>query len=256
MTASERGRSLAGRATQAPPLGKIVIVTVIICGLLVAVYAVFQFSPMVEVGKQTISDYNPKLAWYFTRASGIVTYILLTISMIWGLILSTKISKEYTPAPATLALHNAVSWIAVALGTLHGFALMFDTYYTYSLFDILVPFTGPYRAGWVGLGIVGLYVMLISSASFAWQAWLGQRGWRLIHYSTFPIYGLVTLHGLMSGTDSWSPGTNVLYIGSVLAVLFLLNYRIIAGKEAAATARRNIASVPTIRQAEEAGTAK
>lgn len=252
MTASQRGSSRAGRATQAPPVGKMVMVAMILCGLLVAAYAVFRFSPVIEISKQRMSEYNPKLAWYFSRASGIVAYILLTISMVWGLILSTKISKEYTPAPAVLALHNAVSWIAVALGALHGFALMFDTYYTYNLFDVLVPFTGPYHAGWVGLGIISLYVMLISSASFAWQAWLGQRGWRWIHYSTFPIYGLVTLHGLMSGTDSWSFGTDVMYIGSVLTVLFLINYRVIAGKEASAAARRQGAAIPTIRQAEEA----
>jgi DMSO/TMAO reductase YedYZ heme-binding membrane subunit len=158
--------------------------------------------------------------------------------MIWGLILSTKISKEYTPAPATLALHNAVSWVAIGIGMLHGLALLMDTYYTYGFLDIVIPFVGPYRAVWVGLGIISLYVMLIASASFAWTSWLGQRGWRWIHYTTFPIYGLVTLHGLMSGTDSWQLGTDILYPGSLLLVLFLTNYRIMAGK-AAAAGRRN-----------------
>ena len=118
-----------------------------------------------------------------------------------------------------------------------GFSLMLDTYYTYDLFDVLIPFTGPYRPGWVGLGVLSLYVMLVASASFRWKEWLGQKGWKWIHFSTFPVYGVLTLHGLMSGTDSWQIGTNAMYLGSVLLVLFLTNYRVMAGKEAASARR-------------------
>jgi len=242
MTAlSQSPKPAVGRPTEPVPLGKIVLVTLEICLLLVAGTVFVSLTPILPIARTIMSIYDPKLAWYFTRAAGIVAYVLLSISMIWGLILSTKISKEYTPAPVTLALHNAVSWVAFGIGVLHALALLMDTYYTYSLLDIVVPFVGPYRAMWVGLGIVSLYIMLLSSASFAWVNWLGKRGWVLIHFATYPMYGLVTLHGLMSGTDSGNLGAVAMYAGSLLSVLFLTNYRIIAGKQAVA-ARRNSAA--------------
>lgn len=220
------------------PILKALLWIVAISIVLISIYAVTELTPLLPIAKGLMSIVNGKLAWYFTRAGGIVAYILLTISMAWGLILSTKISKEYTPAPAVLALHNAVSWVAIAIGMLHALALMMDTYYTYSLFDILIPFIGPYRAGWVGLGILSLYTMFVSSASFAWITWLGQRGWRMIHYTTFPMFGLATLHGLMAGTDSWHLGTTAMYASSTLLVLFLINYRILASKGTSTTRRR------------------
>jgi methionine sulfoxide reductase heme-binding subunit len=238
---SEQSAAGQGKPTAPLPLGKFFTVTILICGLIVSLSAVLRLTPVMDIAKATMSLVDAKLAWYFSRAAGIVSYLMLTISVIWGLVLSTKISKEYTPAPAVLALHNAVSWTAVGIGAMHGFSLMFDTYFTYDLFDILIPFNGPYKPVWVGLGTLSLYIMLVTSASFAWKEWLGQRGWRIIHYSTFAMYGLVTLHGLMAGTDSWTLGTNMMYVGSVLVVLFLTNYRIMAGKEASAAPRRSTA---------------
>jgi methionine sulfoxide reductase heme-binding subunit len=243
MTGQSASARQQGRPTAPLPLGKFFLTTIVICILITALWAVLRLTPILDTAKAVMSVYNPKLAWYFSRASGIVSYLMLTISVVWGLILSTKISKEYTPAPAVLALHNAVGWIAVGIGAMHGFSLMFDTYFTYDLFDILIPFNGPYKPFWVGLGTLSLYIMLVASASFAWKDWLGQRAWRMMHYCTFGMYGMVTLHGLMTGTDSWITGTNLMYVGSVLVVLFLTNYRVIAGKEAAAAAWRS--STPT-----------
>jgi methionine sulfoxide reductase heme-binding subunit len=234
MTGQPASPARQGKPTAPLPVGKFFLTTVILCFLITTLWALLRLTPIIETAKAVISAYNPKLAWYFSRASGIVSYLMLTISVVWGLILSTKISKEYTPAPAVLALHNAVGWIAVGIGAMHGFSLMLDTYFTYDLFDILIPFKGPYKPVWVGLGTLSLYIMLLASASFAWKDWLGQRVWRILHYCTFGMYGLVTLHGLMAGTDSWTTGTNLMYVGSMLIVLFLTNYRVIAGKEAAA----------------------
>lgn len=246
MTAQSASRQ--GKPTAPLPLTKFFLVTLIICVAITMLWALLRLTPVIEIGKAGIASINEKLPWYFSRASGIVSYLMLTVSVMWGLVLSTKISKEYTPAPAVLALHNAVSWSAVGIGAMHGFALMFDSYMTYDLFDILIPFTGPYKPLWVGLGTVSLYIMLVASASFAWKDWLGQRMWRMIHYSTFGMYGLVTLHGLMAGTDSWTTGTNLMYVGSILLVLFLTNYRVMVGKEAAsrpaATSNRVSAHVP------------
>jgi hypothetical protein len=57
------------------------------------------------------------------------------------------------------------------------------------------------------------------------------KTFRLIHYLTFPLYGIVTVHGLMAGTDSSGPAAKALYLASLLFVLFLTNYRLLASSK-------------------------
>lgn len=169
-----------------------------------------------------------KSAWYLTRASGTVAYLLLSGSTVWGLLLSSKLLKEWVPPALALALHSALSWLALGVAGFHAWVLLFDRYYDYHLVHLLVPFQGPYRPEWVGLGILGLYGVLITTLSFPLRRWLGQARWRRLHYLTFPLYILVTAHGLLAGTDSSGPGMRALYLLSVLVVLFLTHYRILS----------------------------
>jgi len=171
-----------------------------------------------------------KGAWYLSRSTGTVAYLLLSASTVWGLLLSSKIVKEAVPAAVALALHSALAWLAVALSGFHAFVLLFDGYYAYRLLDLLLPFAGPYRPVWVGLGIAGFYLVLLTSASFSWRKRLGHHWWRRLHLLTFVAYILVTVHGLAAGTDSDDPGMMLLYAASGLLVLFLTNYRLLAGR--------------------------
>ena len=173
---------------------------------------------------------SAKTSWYFTRSAGTVAYLLLAGSTIWGLLLSTKLIKEAIPAALALAMHNILSWLAVGLTGLHALALLWDSYYSYSLADLTIPFIGPYRPGWVGLGILGFYLMFLTSLSFNLRKQLGQKRWRQLHYATFAVYLLATVHGVMAGTDSGNMGMQILYWGSGLMVLFLTNFRLLAGK--------------------------
>lgn len=174
-----------------------------------------------------ITDKTP---WYFSRSAGTVAYALLAGSTIWGLLLTTKIVKEYILAAVTLAVHNILSWLAILFTGMHALALLWDSYYSYALADLTVPFVGPYRAGWVGLGIIGFYLMFITSISFNFRKQIGQKRWRQLHYTTFAVYVLATIHGLMSGTDSGNVGIQLLYWGSAIVFLVLTNYRFRARK--------------------------
>ncbi|GJM42718.1 MAG: hypothetical protein DHS20C20_30000 [Ardenticatenaceae bacterium] len=180
-----------------------------------------------------ITDKTP---WYFSRSAGTVAYLLLAGSTIWGLLLSTKLIKEAVPAALALAMHNILSWLAVLLTGLHALALLWDSFYTYTLADLTVPFIGPYRPGWVGLGIIGFYLMFLTSLSFNFRKQIGQKRWRQLHYATFGVYILATVHGAMAGTDTGNPGMQMFYWSSGLIVLFLTNYRMLVGKGKAARA--------------------
>jgi hypothetical protein len=145
---------------------------------------------------------SEKSAWYFTRSTGTVAYLLLAGSTIWGLLLSTKIIKETVPAALSLAMHNILSWLAVAFTGLHGLALLFDSYYAYGAKDLLIPFIGPVRGRRVGHP--RFLSMVLTSASFTGSSGSARRGGggRVPTFAVRSGDG----HGLMAGTDSGDPG--------------------------------------------------
>ncbi len=184
----------------------------------------------------TVLPTGTKASWYLTRATATVAYLLLSAATVWGLVLSTRIVKSTVPAPLALALHGGMSWLGLVLGGAHAALLLMDTYYTYTPAAILVPFTGPYRPLWVGLGTLSLYGLVIVAASFWARKWMGMAAWRALHYTSFVFYLLVTVHGIMSGTDSHSLGAQTMYLGSAAIIFFLTIYRILTASPAPRTA--------------------
>lgn len=194
--------------------------------ILVSVWFLATYTPLIgQLGG--ILGVTVKTPWYLSRSAGTVAYLLLAGSTIWGLLLSTKIIKEMVPAALALAMHNSLSWLAIAFTGVHALALLFDNFFTYGLADLVIPFIGPYRPGWVGSGIIGFYLMFLTSISFNLRKQIGQKRWRKLHYLTFAVYILATVHGITAGTDSGSPGMQIMYLSSGLLVFFLTIYRML-----------------------------
>lgn len=197
-----------------------------VSGLALAVFLLARYTALGDWLHQ-LAPYGEQTAWYLTRSTGLIAYLFLTASTAWGILLSTKIIKESVPPAVTLEMHNTLSWLAVAFTAVHAFLLLFDTYFTYTVFDLLIPFTGPYEPIWVGLGTLTFYLMLLVNLSFYVRKQIGQKKWRLFHYTSFLFFILATLHGLLAGSDSGLTGMRLLYTASGLLILFLVNYRLL-----------------------------
>lgn len=168
--------------------------------------------------------------WYLARSGGIVAYLLLWLSTVWGLTLSSKIITDLVPAPVAYGLHEFLSLGAVLFAVIHSVVLLGDRYIQFNLFHLAIPFSAPYEPLWTGLGTLGLYLTTALTASFYVRQQLGQKVWRALHYLTFVAYGLALVHGLMAGTDSPLPAMKLMYLGTGFAVLFLTYYRLFSLK--------------------------
>jgi len=172
------------------------------------------------------SNHQDSLAWYASRILGFLAYGALAISVIYGLLLSTGILDAIAHRTVSFSLHQDLSAIAIGLTALHGSLLALDTYVPQSVVELAVPFAGPYRPIWVGLGQLGFYLMVVVYISFYVRRRIGQRGWRLLHYTTFLAFVGATAHGLMSGTDSSAGWAFWSYAIASALVGFLLVYRV------------------------------
>jgi len=168
---------------------------------------------------------DTKLVWHLVRSSGIVAYLLLTASVIWGLVISGKFVKEWAPGVVSMTVHSTISWLAVIISLIHAVLLLFDDYFTYTLGDIFIPFTGEYRPVFVGLGTLAFWTILLVSLSFPFKKRMGHKNWKWLHYGSYIAFLMVSAHGIFAGTDGERLGFQILVGFSVLVVVILLGIR-------------------------------
>ncbi len=162
--------------------------------------------------------------WYITRAAGLVAYLVLWLSVAWGLAVSSKILDALLHRSFTYDFHYFLSWLAIGFTALHIVVLMFDKYLPYSLAQILLPFTSTYRPLWVGIGVLALYLMVLVTVTFYLRGRIGMKAFRVIHTLSLVSYLGVTAHSIFSGTDSSLTSVMLLYVGTFLITVFLLGY--------------------------------
>ena len=176
-----------------------------------------------------------KYAWYVGRTAGILAFVLLTIVVVHGLVISSRaFFRTYSPAVA-LEVHRFLSWTALAMVGLHIGALTFDGFFKLTWFEAVVPFSmhRPFRTvlGFdtglaAAIGSVALYLIIVLILTSEFRAKMSSKVWRTIHYSSFASYGLFVAHGFMSGTDSREWWMRDVYIGSVSIVAVMILIRL------------------------------
>ena len=167
------------------------------------------------------------LGWYSVRALGFLAYIILAASVLYGLLLSTKLLDAIAHRPVSFALHKDLAIAALLAAALHGTLLITDQSFSFTPRAILVPFESPYAPVLVGIGQLTFYAMAIVTASFYVRRHIGQRAWRTLHYVSFLAFAGATLHGISAGSDSGQAWAFWIYLIPIAATVFLLTYRIV-----------------------------
>jgi hypothetical protein len=162
------------------------------------------------------------LDWTLARAGGVVAYLLLSASVVLGLVLSGGWRTPEWPRFIAKGVHEHLTLAALVFTIIHGLAVWLDPFLHVGLTDVLVPLAIAYRPVWVALGIVAGYLMLALWLSERIRPWIGYRAWRALHFASFAAYVLATGHGLASGTDTTTWWAFAMYALSVSGVLVLL----------------------------------
>jgi sulfoxide reductase heme-binding subunit YedZ len=180
----------------------------------------------VGAASRWLATEHDKLPWYGVRLFGMLSYLAVALSVIYGLLLSTGVLDAVAHRAVSFTLHQDLAAIGLSLGIVHGALLMLDKTVPYSPVQVLVPFAGPYQPLWVGIGQIALYLMAIVYVSFYARRRIGQRAWRLLHYATFLAFLGATAHGLLAGSDTSAAWAFWTYVGASVAVTFLFGYRV------------------------------
>jgi DMSO/TMAO reductase YedYZ heme-binding membrane subunit len=166
------------------------------------------------------------IAWLIARAAGLVAFGLLTLSVWLGLAMSTRLlgSKRQK---SLLGLHRTLAWTGLSMIALHMGAVLFDPVLHFGLAAALVPFAAPWKTGAIAAGVIAGWLSLALASSFRLRKWIGQKGWRRLHYASFAAFALSLGHALLVGTDLRGLGGPVLALVAAGPVLWLTFYRLL-----------------------------
>jgi methionine sulfoxide reductase heme-binding subunit len=158
--------------------------------------------------------------WYATRATGLVTLLLLTVSVLLGILTAGRFTSRSWPRFLSQGLHRNISLLVLAFLGLHVGTTVVDTYTAIPLTAAFVPFASSYKAAWLSLGAVALDLLLALVATSLVRRRLGHRAWRRVHWLAYACWPVAACHGLGIGTDrsaTWVLGLTLACVAAVLA---------------------------------------
>lgn len=164
--------------------------------------------------------------WLLARASGYAAFVALSLDVIAGLLVSTRVGDRWLARGQLIDLHGWLSPIALALLVGHVLALLADRYIRFDVLDVLVPMVSPYRPAAVGLGIVAAYCAVVVHASFSFRRTIGTRLWRRLHYLSFVALVAAAAHAFLAGTDAWRAWAIAICIVPLVGVAVLIAGRL------------------------------
>jgi|SRR4051794_2826246 len=180
--------------------------------------------------------------WYFTRATGAVSLVLLTASLVLGVVDVRRWSAWHVPRFVVDGLHRTLSLLVVAFVAVHVITSVIDSFAPVSLLDAVIPFGSAYRPLWLGLGAVAFDLLLALIATSLLRARLGVRAWRGVHWLAYACWPAALVHGLGTGSDVRAGWMLWLSIGCAALVAAAVIGRATTALPAAATATAGVAA--------------
>jgi hypothetical protein len=173
-----------------------------------------------------------QLWWYVARSSGIVAWAMVAGSVGWGLLMTTHALGRRVRRPWLLDLHAFLGAAGVVFTVVHVITILLDSYVHFGLAEVLVPLATAWHPVAVAWGIVATYLLVAVEATSLLRKRLSHRIWKWTHMSSFPLFVLMTVHGLSAGTDRSNP----IYWGATAAVTALVvALAIVRGVQASAS---------------------
>jgi predicted ferric reductase len=139
--------------------------------------------------------------WYASRATGVVSLLLMTAVVLVGLLVTRQGRLPGLPRFAVTGLHRNISLIAVVFVALHVLTAIADGYVTIPLTAAIIPLTSGYERLWLSLGAVSLDLTLAVIVTSLLRRHLSRRLWRAVHLLAYLSWPVAWLHSFGASKD-------------------------------------------------------
>src|SRR5262249_37569393 len=163
-----------------------------------------------------------KAYWYLTRSTGVVSLVLLTLSVAFGIAQVSRWSSPRWPRFVIAGLHKNISLLVVAFLAVHIATAVLDAFAPIHWLDAIIPFRSAYRPIWLGLGALSFDLIIALTVTSLLRTRMGYRSWRAVHWLAYASWPIALVHGLGTGSDThvrWMLAINVVCVLIVIAAI-------------------------------------
>jgi sulfoxide reductase heme-binding subunit YedZ len=139
--------------------------------------------------------------WYASRATGVVSLLLLTAVMLLGLLVTRQGRLPGLPRFAVSGLHKNLSLLAGVFIVIHVVTAVLDGYVHIPVTAGIIPLASPYERFWLGLGAVSLDLMLAAIITSLLRRHLSRRVWRAVHLLAYLSWPIAWVHSMFASRD-------------------------------------------------------
>jgi sulfoxide reductase heme-binding subunit YedZ len=175
-----------------------------------------------------IAALSTSTMWYLTRGAGLVSLVLLTATVVMGIVQVQRWAGEGWPRMVIAGLHKNISLLVLVFLALHIVTAIVDGFVPIHWISVLIPFTSSYRPLWLGLGAVAVDLLIALIVTSLLRSRLSVSTWRLVHWSAYACWPIAFVHGLGTGSDGrvqWVIALDALCLGAVVAATGWRLYR-------------------------------
>jgi sulfoxide reductase heme-binding subunit YedZ len=161
---------------------------------------------------------TPDAIWYLNRATGIVALVLMTATIVLGVVVQRQKRLPGLPRFGAVVLHRNIALLSALLLVVHVVMAVVDSYVDVGWAAAVVPFTSGWNPVAVGLGTLTLDLLLLVVVTSLLRGRIPVRLWRGIHWTSYLMWPLAFAHGLTAGSDlgsGWPLGVALTCAGVV-----------------------------------------
>jgi hypothetical protein len=167
--------------------------------------------------------------WFATRATGIIALVLLTGTVVLGIVTSVRFASPAWPRFITVSLHRSLSLLTITFTGLHVLTTITDPFVSINVISVVIPFTSGYRRIWLGFGAVAFDLLLAVLVTSLLRTRIKPRVWRAVHWAGYVCWPVALVHGLGTGTDGATRWVLAITAACALAVVSAGVWRLAVG---------------------------
>ncbi len=174
---------------------------------------------------------NDTLLWYTTRGAGVVSLVLLTGVVVLGILSTLRVQSATWPRFLTTGLHRNIALLTLVFLALHIVTAVVDPFTHLGWLTAVVPFSSYYRTFWLGLGTIAFEILIAIVITSLARGFIGHGAWRAVHWLTYASWPIAVIHGLGTGSDTWSAWLFLVTLVCTTTVVIAAGYRLLSGPQ-------------------------
>jgi predicted ferric reductase len=173
--------------------------TLLALGAIAALVAIGVTDQVIPATDARATELRP---WIAARALGVTAYLLLTLQVGLGLVLShPRNTAEWRKTRQVFPWHEMITVFVWAFLILHIVLMAIDPWAKVGWLGAFVPGLSQYRTPAVAVGTVALYAMVFTAFTAKWTKLLPAGWWLKVHRFAAVIFLLTWAHSVLAGTD-------------------------------------------------------